>query len=258
MLIPLTDQVGTGVKSGPIPGVVYQTGSTTSLGKKHHAEVSRFREVNKDMDFKFFGDEEQFDYMHQSWRNHPILKAYRLAKWPQMRADIFRYCILYENGGWYCDINKGIFLRLSSLMTQGEELITSCERNELTLFPDISVSGQLQHPQLFSIQWAFAASKGSPFLERLIDDVAALYVELREVKFYSVKQGVLMATGPGAFNRSLRAYLQNGPLVSWRQVGVDFDGKGRYRLEGSEGTRSMRARHYSLARSDFVYRVGPE
>lgn len=246
------------MKPGPIPGVVYQTGPTRSLRKKHYAEVLRFREVNKDMDFRFFDDEDQLDYMHQNWRNHPILEVYLQAKWPQMRADIFRYCIIHENGGWYCDINKGIFLSLSSLMTHGVELITSCERNELAVFPDVSVSAQFQHPQLFSIQWAFAAAKDSPFLARLIDDVAALYMELREVKFYSVKQGVLMATGPGAFNRSLRAHIQNGPLVPWRQVGVDFDGKGRYRLEGSEGTRFMQARHYSRARSDVIFRVGPE
>lgn len=253
MRISLKDQIGNGIQSGRIPGVVYQTGPTRALTKKHHAEVLNFRELNKDLDFRFFNDEEQVVYMRESWQEHPIFEVYRLARWPQMRADIFRYCITYERGGWYCDINKGIFLQLSSLMANGEELITSCERNEVIVFPDTSVSRHLQHPQLLSIQWAFAAAKGNPFLKRLIDDVAELGFMLRGVKFSSVKQGVLMATGPGAFNRSLRTFLQNGPAMSWKQVGIDFDGKGRYRLRGTEGSRLTQARHYSRARSDIIF-----
>ena len=92
-----------------IPPVVYQTWEVDYFGKTHFAEIEKFRDINPDLSFELFAKEKLEAYMEDVWGNHPIYPIFKKSKFGPMFADIFRYCILLDKGGFYFDCNgRGI------------------------------------------------------------------------------------------------------------------------------------------------------
>ena len=89
-----------------IPNNIYQTWENSLFGKSHYKEIMKFRSINNNFNFYLYDKKKRDDYMNNKWSHHKILQIYNKAKFGQMKADIFRYCILYERGGYYFDINK--------------------------------------------------------------------------------------------------------------------------------------------------------
>lgn len=82
-----------------IPNDVYLTWEENAFGKTHAFELQRFRQINRDCNFHFFDARQQAQYMEKYYGDHPIFSVYTSARAGAMRADIWRYCILYERGG---------------------------------------------------------------------------------------------------------------------------------------------------------------
>ena len=55
------------------------------------------------------------------------LQVYQMSKFGQMRVDIFRYCILFERGGYYFDISKAYSESLDNLSNPNTEAVISYE-----------------------------------------------------------------------------------------------------------------------------------
>ncbi len=86
-----------------IPPVVYQTWEENLFGRRHLRALERFREINGDLQFILMDRTQRDAYMAESWGHHPVHAIYRGAQFGPMRADIFRYCLLHERGGYYFD-----------------------------------------------------------------------------------------------------------------------------------------------------------
>ena len=63
--------------------------------------------------------------MQERWWNHPIGDLYQRAQFGVIQADLFRYWVIHDLGGFYLDINKILIVPLRSLLHQGcDELIS--------------------------------------------------------------------------------------------------------------------------------------
>src|SRR5580704_3923533 len=91
---------------GTIPSKVYQTWTSEFLGRSHLKELEKFRARNKEFSFHFFDQDEMDRYMSDYYRHHPIYQVYCNAHYGPLKSDVWRYCILFERGGIYFDINK--------------------------------------------------------------------------------------------------------------------------------------------------------
>ena len=230
-----------------IPPVVYQTFSTRLLDYKHHDAVMAIRQANQDLTFEFFDDTAVQEYMATRWGADPIYPVFLGSRFPQMKSDIFRYCLVFDRGGYYLDINKGITKSLTSFHPVDAEGIISFESNHTLIWPPADVLADLNHPDKVVLQWAFGFSPGHPILERTIRKIVDYSTWVSGKKFRSVRDGVVGFTGPGAFTTAVWDTYRKGQATGILDAGIDFDGHGIFRLPGSTRTPLASVHYTSLS-----------
>lgn len=231
-----------------IPPVVYQTARNRVVDDEQADEMIRFRNLNPDLSFIFFDDEGVETYMANHWGSSRIYDIYRRVQFPQMRSDIFRYCLLFDRGGYYFDFNKAAFLRLTELHKPDNHALVSFERNECIIFPDLGVASMLAHPHKVVIQWGFGFAPGHRILQLAIDRVVELEEYFLDKEFAQVREAVFTFTGPGLFTWAVRQYLSEDGAEGMAQAGVDWNGQGMFRLRGSH-RRPEKPEHYASAKN---------
>jgi mannosyltransferase OCH1-like enzyme len=217
-----------------IPKNVYQTFKFNSFGKTHFEQISRFRELNQDLNFIFFDEDAQDSWMENNWIGTEIHNIYKKLRFGPARADIFRYCSLYAQGGYYFDISKGCKVPLTSLHSEESECLISYEQNEVFISPDRQIFNILEHPEKYILQWGFGFTSGHPFLKKAINNIELEYSLYKGRTFENPKTAILMFTGPGQFTKSVRQVIFDYPDLSITQAGIDFNRQGIFSMKGSE------------------------
>jgi len=234
-----------------IPGRLVQTNTSKCVGKSHWIGINQFRDQNRDIDFQLFDSIDQDAYMSASWKSHPIWQIYRDSLFGPMGADLFRYCILWERGGFYLDIKSRFLAPMASLLDQDAKGLISYESTYSNVPGPKLLLDRLQHPTRLSLQWGMAFAPGHPFLKRLIDNIVAYESAYRDVVFADPKAAICRFTGPGMFTMTLREHVALSSNVDIQQLGVDFDGRAEYDMPGAWSRWALR-KHYSLARNQPI------
>ena len=99
-----------------IPKQVFQTWKTEYIDEGHFLNLKSFHEENRDYQFYFYNDKDMNEYMERAWGHHPISSVFRRTKVGAAKADIWRYCLLYDAGGIYLDIDASFKVPLSELI----------------------------------------------------------------------------------------------------------------------------------------------
>lgn len=86
-----------------IPRVVYLTWKSHDLPQDMAANVEKLKLDNPDFDFKFFDDKDCCDFLDEHFPKD-VRKAFDNIKPGAFKADLWRLCVLYINGGIYLDI----------------------------------------------------------------------------------------------------------------------------------------------------------
>lgn len=127
-----------------------------------------------------------------------IYKAFIKLSHPVMKADLWRYCIIYKYGGIYADTDTVCKIDPKYLVT--DSLLTVVSENHLGF-----------------CQWFFYAPLNSPILKQIID--LSVYRILNEpMKGHGI---IHYMTGPAVFTDGIIMYLksQNLPIFENR---LDF------------------------------------
>ena len=235
-------------RSQKIPPVVFQTFATRLVSVRHHKSIMEFREKNPDLSFLVFDDIAADEYMEQSWGTHPVFQIYRKALFPQIRSDIFRYCIVLDRGGYYVDINKAITQQVTSLHDSNSSGVISFEPSLTRPWPSGEVAEFVQHPDKVVIQWAFGFAPGHPILARAIDMIVRNSDWVSKRIFDSVRAAIVSFTGPGVFTAAVLDAVRAGEFDGVEQLGVDFGARGVMRVPGSN-TTPLPGVHYSKVRN---------
>jgi len=114
-----------------------------------------------------------------------MYKAYSMLPLGVMKADLWRYCIIYKNGGIYADADTVCRVNPSIFLT--DALITVVPENESHL-----------------CQWVFSAPANSPILKSIID-LSVERILNTEIKGEHI---VHYLTGPGVFSDGIEKYLK--------------------------------------------------
>jgi mannosyltransferase OCH1-like enzyme len=86
-----------------IPRVIYQTWSSKTLPKKMAECVDRLKKANPTFEYHLFNDAECRQFIKDNY-DADVLEAYDTLLPGAFKADLWRYCILYDKGGVYVDI----------------------------------------------------------------------------------------------------------------------------------------------------------
>lgn len=195
------------------------------------------------LSFVLYDAKKRDQYMEQNWSNHPIHSLYRRSVFGQMKADIFRYCIIYDLGGYYLDLNKGLRASLQSFHTTNSSGVFAFENNDSGYKISDRLARRLKHPGKQVVQWAFGFSPASPILEKPIETIVENEKWASAVIFPSPKSAIISFCGPLAFTKAVHSVLNHDSPIGIAQAGIDFGQSSPYRLPG--GSQLNRFRHYS-------------
>ena len=187
-----------------IPNNVYQTWENRLFGKSHYNEMIKFRKINKDFNFYLFDKETRDKYMKDKWFNHKIYHVYSISNFGQMQADIFRYCILYDKGGYYFDISKGCKVPLNTLHSSTTEALISNEPIECILPPKKLLISKLEYPLNNFLQWGLGFKKKHPIPMLMINAIVADFEYYLNLNFEKPKIAILALSGTGQFTKIVR------------------------------------------------------
>jgi mannosyltransferase OCH1-like enzyme len=260
-LAPLSDVVSNSkaaasAKEFSIPPVVYQTWEENLFGRRHLRALERFRKDNQDLRFVLMDRTERDAYMAKSWGHHPVHAIYCGAQFGPMRADIFRYCLLHECGGYYFDINKAVTVPIRSLHAPDTTAFLSHEHSECTVLPSRRTLDLMPLPGHYIAQWAFGFAPQHPFLARTIAYICEFADAYANRTFSTPKSAILQLTGPGMFTRAVRDSLDQAPSLAQQMTLLPpaFAGAGDVNIEGSD-VRYLRQPPYFRKRNQPILQL---
>lgn len=114
-----------------------------------------------------------------------IANAYSTLRVGAAKADFWRYCVLYKQGGVYLDIDSIILAPIKNFVEATDQAVVSRETN-VGCF----------------LNWLFAFQTGHPILKRAIEIVT----ENIEQRNYD---NIVHLTGPVAFTRALEEVMSD-------------------------------------------------
>ncbi len=136
-----------------IPKVIYQTWKTQNLPIKVQKLRKKMYKLNSEYEYIIYTDEQMNDFISSNAPKE-IKDAFFRINNIVAKADIWRYFILYTNGGLYLDIDSEITGRLDDLLTDDDTAIITAEKNK----------------DMF-VQWALIFDKGHRVLEKTIENI---------------------------------------------------------------------------------------
>jgi mannosyltransferase OCH1-like enzyme len=169
-----------------IPLNIYQTWYTKDLPPKMLATVELLKRQNPEFKHYLYDDNECREFIKNNFPEH-VLKAYDSLVPGAYKADLWRLCILYINGGIYMDI------KLSCV--NGFKLIELTE-NEHFVLDRVGIIDCFNTPKPI-YNALMVCNKNNPFLLLAINKI----VENVKNKYYGFS--CLYPTGPGMFSELL-------------------------------------------------------
>ena len=191
--------------------------------------------------------------MKKYWIDKEIYKIYSKAKFQQMKADIFRYCFLFDNGGYWLDIKSSIFFNISEFeVTKPEALLLlsphNLEEKEISkeLLP---YTKSLNNRRLTN--WFIGAKKDSLFINNLIENIVKESIDYKNKKFLEPKEAILNLTGPKQLTRTFLSYekKENITVVDENQLNIHHESKFGRRFYLFE---NVFFEHYSKSRNKII------
>jgi len=183
-----------------IPKVIYQTFRSNHLPfvTRQFIRFMRFR--NPAYDYQFY-DDARIDQFIEEEFDEEINSLYQKINIGAVKADFFRYAILYKKGGVYLDVDGYTMKNLDKMIRADDHCIVTNEGN----------------PGLYA-QYALVFDKGHPFLERTLEKVVD---NLRANRH--PHDGHQM-TGPTVFTAAVNECIAENITDQYRIWGVDYNG----------------------------------
>ena len=233
-LVPLYDQEAISPPNQKITPIVYQTWVDNKFGKTHAKSLTNFRAINKNLSFRIFSNSMMEDYMKKKWGNKKIYTIFKNSLLGPLKTDIFRYCILYDLGGYYFDISRACKIPLTKLHNKNCKFIITYEDTDCYIPPNNPFIYSLKRPFSHMIQWGLAFEKKNIFLKLLINEIVRAYPFYKNKVFENPKLAILNFTGPGMYTKVMRDYISQNNKKDFIELDTKFDGHGIFKIQGSQ------------------------
>lgn len=111
-----------------IPKIVWQTWKDNNIVPEVQNNINKMKKINPEYDFRLVTDIECDKFIKENFNNQ-IYQAYLNInpKYGAAKADFWRYCVLYINGGIYLDLDSFIEEKLSNIIKDRDEALISLE-----------------------------------------------------------------------------------------------------------------------------------
>jgi len=173
-----------------IPKVIYQTFYTKKLPRNIQNLIESMKKINPEFEFFLYDDDEIENFIKNEF-DERVYSAFKMLNVGSAKADLWRYCILYKNGGVYLDMDSEITQNLNFLDLDNSSAIVSRE----------------SHKGIF-LQWCLMFEPNHPILkiclERCVNNILNKKTE-----------NILYLTGPVVFSDSVLEYCKVLNIDIW-------------------------------------------
>lgn len=228
-----------------IPPLLHQTFRSRELNPELAASVEAMRRRNPDWDYRFYDDADIKAYIVDAYGGEFLDYFEALnPKYAAARADLFRYLLMYREGGVYLDIKSHASKPLNEVIRPSDRFLLSQWRNG----PDSPVAMWGVHSELKDVdggefqQWFIAAAPGHPFLKATIEAVLGNIRRYHPLTHSVGKPAVLRTTGPIAYTRAILPLRPHHPC---RIVDSAVDLGFQYSIYPQQDHQAALGRHYA-------------
>jgi len=173
---------------------IWQTSLSKTLPLPAHCPVKTWIFHNPSWTRHHLDDGEVEEFMKENLEEY-LYKSYSCLPLGVMKADMFRYAVVYSHGGVYVDLD----VKTNDKVEKWWDLET-CDA-VIAMENDVHFC-----------QWTFAAKKNHPILKHVLDAVADHIRRDGGVKIRKNPHSVHHYTGPGAFTEGVRRFLRERGL----------------------------------------------
>ena len=135
-----------------IPKIIVQTNKNICKNLYHYNSVISLLEKNPNYNYiyfdeidsrKFIQDNFIVNILDQDKKNEndisDVLKSYDLLKCGAIKADLFRYCYLYVNGGIYIDSKISCYLELDKIINNNDKYVICADDAKAPFYNGIMI-----------------------------------------------------------------------------------------------------------------------
>ena len=191
-----------------IPKLITQTWKSAELPPAARPFAESWRRHNPGMTYRLFDDAACAALIQDAFPEH--LEQYQNFPYPVMRADVFRYAVIYRDGGLYADIDMECTRPVQDLLAGAETILATearlTERRQ----------AELGYPRPYQIaNCVFAARPGASFFREAVDRAMALCAARASIDRADIED----LTGPRMLTR-LFYEAQRSDIVVLRQIAL--------------------------------------
>ena len=236
----------------PIPKIIYQTWFTKKLTPRQIYIQEQIKIKNKNYEILLYDDSDIDNFIKDNYSGE-IYNTFKLIKLGAVKADFWRYLILYKYGGIYLDFDANINCNLDKLIDINDKAIISREGN----------SGVF-------LQWVLIFEKEHPILLdcilQCITNIKKIYIK-KEVNESFEFNDIINCCGPRGFTESinnvmtkfynkkvenlwfendtdLNVCLNTNTSINCKFIGIDFNGLFSFKHEFTDDMYSQKC-HWS-------------
>ncbi|CAL1169971.1 unnamed protein product [Cladocopium goreaui] len=187
----------TAVKRPVIPCVIHQTAKRHQLQENESLWAETWRAKNPQCKYKLWNDTEIAQLART--RSPALMWPIWEGLTPVQRADVFRYLVLWDQGGYYADVDAACTLPIDQYKIPKEaSMIVGYEMGH-RLKEKRRAEIKFARMEQFQ-QWFLASAPGNPVLLRCMELIRQRYTWKIE--------STLGLTGPGVFSDAVQEFLQ--------------------------------------------------
>jgi mannosyltransferase OCH1-like enzyme len=165
--------------------------------------------------FRFYDDAACNTFIRENFDARTHLAYQTISEcYGAMRADFFRYCVLFRIGGVYVDIKSKIKVPISTIIGPTDTCVLDKPRTDLEAWRTNAPTYE---------QWVLMFAPQHPYLQRMIANMVS-HIETRYepqipgIPKLNSKQKILHVTGPDALAVAIRAVNENGRRTLHRTI----------------------------------------
>ena len=181
-----------------IPKKIFQLiADKKNIDPKFQKNIDYIRKLNPEWKYTLMDDVDIIEYIRDYYEPE-ILESYLRInpKYGAARADLFRYLLMYREGGVYLDIKSAATIPLSRMILPDDEYILAHWALPTKAIETGIIDGEYQ-------QWHIICRPYHPFLYHVIQNVLANIEKYSPESVGVGKSGVLKVTGPIAYTNAI-------------------------------------------------------